>query len=388
MHGSHRKGRRLWLGAVVAAALLGWGAAAHAQTTADHTNRGVVEIEGGTADGLSGKMINDLADLLDDGATRRVLPVLGEGSLQNITDLQRLRGIDLAIIQVDALDYARKAKMPGLSSLTYVARLYNAEFHLVARDDIKSIADLKGKKVNVDVRGAGTGVTAANVFAALGLKVQTTTYATGLALAKLEKGEIDAVAYVAGKPAPIFRALDASAGLHLVSVPLRASLSDAYAPTQLTAADYPALVKADAPVDTVAVGTVLMAADLQALSERYHNVANFVDAFFTQFQTLLEPGYSPKWREVNLAAQLPGWRRFPPAAEWIARNAVVAQQKPATDIKAMFEKFLDERLRITGGPAMTQKQKDDLFAAFRDWQSSQANAASSSDQADQPSQQH
>ncbi len=39
----------------------------------------------------------------------------------------------------------------------------------------------------------------------------------------------------------------------------------------------------------------------------------------------------------------------------------------------MFERFLDERLRITGNAGMTQQQKDDLFAAFRNWQSGQAH---------------
>ena len=92
-------------------------------------------------------------------------------------------------------------------------------------------------------------------------------------------------------------------------------------PTRLTADDYPGLVAYNQPVDTVAVGAVLAAANLQPLSERYRNVVNFVDAFFTGFQSLLTPGHHPKWREVNIAAELPGWRRFPPAA------AVAAEQR-------------------------------------------------------------
>jgi TRAP transporter TAXI family solute receptor len=375
MHPSHRKGREAFLAAVIAAAAaLALAPAAFAQSAIDRANRGVVEIEAGTADDISGKMVNDLADLLDDGATRRVLPVLGEGSLQNINDLKVLRGIDLAIIQADALDYVRAQKLlPGIETMSYVARLYNEEFHLLVRADIKSITELQGKKVNVDVRGAGTSVTAQKIFSALGITIEPTSFATGLAVAKLEKGDIAAVAYVAGKPAPLLRALDASSGLHLLSVPLKSSLSQAYAPTRLTDADYPGLVRADAPVDTIAVGTVLLAANLAPQSERYHNVANFVDAFFTQFQTLLEPGHDAKWREVNLAAALPGWRRFPPAEQWIARNATVARQSAPQDVRVMFERFLDERLRITGNNAMTQKQKDDLFAQFRSWQSGQAH---------------
>lgn len=360
------------IGALAALSALWFVPAASAQMSIDRANRGVVEIETGTADGISAKIANDLADLLNDGATRRVLPVLGEGSLQNIVDLKLLRGIDLAIIQADVLDYARAQKvMQGVETVTYVARLYNEEFHLLARPNIKTVQDLKGKKVNVDVRGAGTGVTADKIFSSLGLSVEKTSFATSLALAKLAKGEIDAVAYVAGKPAPVFRNIDGADGLHFLSLPLNAAVTSAYAPTRLTAKDYPGLVPADGAVDTVAVGMVLAAANLQTLSERYRNVANFVDAFFTQFSSLLEPGHHPKWREVNLAADLPGWRRFAPAEQWLARNGAVAKQTAPQDLRQVFERFLDERLRLTGAPAMSQKQKDDLFGEFQNWHTTQ-----------------
>lgn len=60
--------------------------------------RGVVELETGSANGISVRIAEDLADIVDDGATRRVLPVVGKGSLQNVTDLRLLRGVDMAIL--------------------------------------------------------------------------------------------------------------------------------------------------------------------------------------------------------------------------------------------------------------------------------------------------
>ena len=375
MHSSHARWGVARIGALAVLSALWFVPAASAQQlTVDHVNRGLVEIETGTADGISVKIANDLADLLNDGATRRVLPVVGEGSMQNIIDLKLLRGIDLAIIQSDVLDYARTQKvMQGVDAITYVARLYNEEFHLLARPNIKTVQDLKGKKVNVDVEGAGTGVTADKIFSALGISVDKTRFATSLAVAKLAKGEIDAVAFVAGKPAPVFRNLDGADGLHFLSLPLNPAIASAYAPTRFTSKDYPGLVPAEGSIDTVAVGMVLAAANLQTLSERYHNVANFVDAFFTQFSSLLEPGHHPKWREVNLAAELPGWRRFAPAEQWLTRNnTVVAKQSTPQDLRQVFERFLDERLRLTGAPAMSQKQKDALFGEFQNWQTSQA----------------
>src|SRR6201997_1061207 len=136
-------------------------------------NRGVVELETGRATGISVRIAEDLANVIDDGATRRVLPVIGKGALQNITDLKLLRGIDMAILQTDVLDYAKQSNyFPGIETwVSYIAKLYNEEFHLLARQDIKSIADLANQKVNVDLRGAGTAITAARLFELLNIPV-------------------------------------------------------------------------------------------------------------------------------------------------------------------------------------------------------------------------
>src|SRR3974377_1043421 len=98
-------------------------------------NRGVVELETGRARGSSVRIAEDLANVIDDGTTRRVLPVIGKGALQNITDLKLVRGIDMAILQTDVLDYARQQNLfPGIESwATYITKLYNEEFHLLAR---------------------------------------------------------------------------------------------------------------------------------------------------------------------------------------------------------------------------------------------------------------
>src|SRR3954447_6280631 len=94
-------------------------------------NRGVVEVITGRAEDVSVRMAEEIAGIVDDGATRRIVPVLGKGSLQNLTDLKYLRGIDLAIVPADALEYAREKRLfPGIEgSLTYIAKLYNRELH-------------------------------------------------------------------------------------------------------------------------------------------------------------------------------------------------------------------------------------------------------------------
>jgi TRAP-type uncharacterized transport system substrate-binding protein len=337
-------------------------------------NRGLVELETAGSAGITVRMAEDLASVINDGATRRIVPVVGTGSLANLSDLKRLRGIDLAILQIDVLDYAKEQRLfPGIDgSITYIAKLHNEEFHLLARREIQSITDLANKKVNVDLRDSGTAITASRLFGILKLPITTTNDRQEVALEKLKRGELAALAFVAGKPAPLFHDAKADSGLHFLAVPFNSAIAAAYVPTRLTAADYPGLVAQDMPVDTVAVGSALVVANLDQIPERYRNVANFVDAFFTGFQSLLEPGHHPKWQEVNISTELPGWRRYPPAEQWLRRNMEAARPPSPDDLKAMFAQYIDERRRSTGGAPMTQREKDDLFQQYHHWESGQS----------------
>jgi len=221
------------------------------------------------------------------------------------------------------------------------------------------------------IQSAGTAVTAGRLFDLLKIAVSPVYDDQEVALGKLRSGEIAALAFVAGKPAPLFDNMISEEGLHLLAIPLNPAVTAAYVPTRFTAQDYPELVPPDQPVDTVAVGTVLAAANLQPGSERYRNLVNFIDAFFTGFQLLLEPSHHPKWHEVNITAELPGWRRFPAAEQWLQRNVPAATAPNLQDLKGIFSRFIDERQQATGGSPMTQQEKDQLFGQFESWQKGQ-----------------
>src|SRR5438067_9783581 len=222
-------------------------------------NRGVVELETSGAAGISVRIAEDLANLVDDGATRRVVPVVGKGALQNLTDLKYLRGVDLAIVPVDVLDYVNKEKLfpAPENSFTYVTKLYNEEFHLLVRPEIKQIGDLARQKVNVDVRGSSTALTAARIFDLLKIPVSMVNDPSELALNKLRSGEIAALALVSAKPAPLFTALQRDEGLRLVDIPFDQLAQAGYVPARFMGADYPALVTSSRAIDTAGVGTVL-----------------------------------------------------------------------------------------------------------------------------------
>jgi TRAP-type uncharacterized transport system substrate-binding protein len=335
-------------------------------------NRGVVELETASSAGISVRIAEDLASVVNDGATRRVVPVVGQGSLGNVIDLKLLRGIDMAILQADILDYAREQKLfAGIdTSISYITKLYNEEFH--PRPEIKSIADLANQKVNVDLRDSGTAITAKRLFDLVKLTVAPVNDVQDVALEKLRNGEIAALAFVAAKPAPLFHALKGGGdGLHFLALPFSSAVTAGYVPARLTATDYPRLVPQDQAVDTIAVAAMLVVANLQQAPDRYRNVANFVDAFFTGFQSLLEPGHHPKWQEVNLAAEVPGWRRYPPAEQWLQRNLQVAKAPNPEELLSMFARFVDERRQSTGGTTMTQQEKYNLFQQYQRWETGQ-----------------
>ncbi len=336
-------------------------------------NKGVVELETGVS-ASSVRIAEDLASIIDDGATRRVLPVIGSTALQSFWDLAYLRGIDMAILPADILDSVRQQRdISGVeNSYTYITKLGNEEVHLLAGPGVRTLADLANQKVNLDVRGSGTSATAQRLFALLAIAVLPTNDRQEQALAKLRRGDIAAMVFVAQKPAPLFQDIKREEGLHFVSLPSNAAVVNAYVPSALTAADYPALIQPNQSIDTVAIGTVLAVTALTPDSERYRNVANFVDIFFTQFPTLQEPGHDPMWRQINLAAELPGWKRFAPAQQWLDRDAAAARQKQQAvpqDMQAMFARFLDARMAISGGVQMSAREKQEMFEQFRMWQS-------------------
>ena len=279
-----------------------------------------------------------------------------------------MRGIDLAIAQKDVLDYAKQRNVPQIESwISYITTLYNEEFHLIARPEVQRISDLANRKVSVDVNGAGTSVTASRLFDLLGIAVTTTNDDPEEGLEKLRRGEVAAVALVAGKPAPVFCDLIGENGLHFLPVPSEAAVGAGYVPARLTAGDYPGLVPYNQPVDTVAVGTLLAVTEFQAGSERYRKIADFADAFFGGLQSLVQPGHHPKWREVNIKAELPGWRRFPAAAQWLQRNPQIPAVPNIESLKANFARFMDERQRASGGPPLSEHEKDQLFDQFKHW---------------------
>jgi TRAP-type uncharacterized transport system substrate-binding protein len=71
----------------------------------DRLNANPVTLMSGTIGGTYVQFGADLASVLDNGDERRVLPIIGRGSVQSVADILFLKGVDIGIVRSDTLDY-------------------------------------------------------------------------------------------------------------------------------------------------------------------------------------------------------------------------------------------------------------------------------------------
>jgi TRAP transporter TAXI family solute receptor len=325
-------------------------------------NANTVTLMSGTIGGTYVQFGADLASVLDDGNKLRVLPIVGRGSVQSVADILFLQGVDLGIVRADTLDYLEKKGFAKdiKKQFSYVTKLYNEEMHVIARKSIRSLKDLEGKTVSVDLPNGGTFVTALIVFERLGIKPKFVYVEQRIAMEKLKGGQIDAVIAVQGKPSKTVTQLKDDR-FHLVQVDYAKPLQGDYLPATLSAKDYPNLISDGEQVDTIAVPAVLAAYNWAPNTERYRKLALFVDNFFTKFPSFQNPPFHPKWKEVSLSAPLPDWQRFPAAKQWLDNHRI----EPVARVK--FDEFLKQSAAATGKlPSDTEKES--LFKQFQAWE--------------------
>jgi TRAP transporter TAXI family solute receptor len=349
--------------------------AEHISSLRERINNAVVTVLSGNRDGDALGVVYDLSEVLDEGDKLRVMPMVGKGSAQNIKDVLLLLGVDMGIAHSNLLNhYAKTGELGDIKErLTYIAKLFNEEMHVIAGSGINSIQDLSGKSVNFGEAGSGTQATSELVFQALGIKVNEVNMGQAEALQAISDGKIAATILITGKPSSFVKTLNKSDGLKLIPIPFSKPLVDDYYPATLTHADYPKLIGENEHVDTVANCAVLIAFNWPKGSSRYLKVARFVDAFFNHFDEFRKPPHKAKWRDVNFAATLEGWKRFPEAQVWIdaakAKEVAEAQAKDAST-QAEFNRFIASR--GDSPPVRTTAQRDALFRAFLKWKDAHA----------------
>jgi len=304
----------------------------------------------------------DMASLFTPEAPMGVLPMLGDAGAGNIALLLNDPRVDIAFVSMDVLAAAKTSGARLAERLELVARLYPQEVHVLARADIGSLADLAGKPVNFGPAGSGSATTAATLFKALAVEVIPLGLDAGTAIERLKQGTISAAVIVGGKPSALVSGIPANLGIRLLPIPFGASLEAAYLPTRFEPGDYPNLIQPGGELATVATGMVLLAAKAKSDPGSAERVARFVDTLFPRFAELQAPDRHPKWREVNLAASLPGFKRTRAAETWLSNRPGEAVRPIAASASAGPTVALPDSL-------LTSKtDKEALFKRFIEWQ--------------------
>ncbi|NJL84358.1 MAG: TAXI family TRAP transporter solute-binding subunit [Chloroflexaceae bacterium] len=193
--------------------------------------------------------------------TLEVVPT--EGALANLSLLLQEKTVSLALSQRDVLAFLNTVRETGEffnfspEDLQLVLPLYSETVHLLVGSEIQTLADLNQKKVAIGEEGSGTNLTAVILLQQADvIPADLLTLETPQAISALRKGEIDAVFYVIGPPAPLL-STEISPADKLKLLPLTFKflpgdefLSEIYEPFTLAANTYPWQSQ---PIQTLAV---------------------------------------------------------------------------------------------------------------------------------------
>jgi uncharacterized protein len=298
-------------------------------------NENVVSILGGVGTASSWtRLVQDMQSVLDEPKKPnglRILTVLGRGGPYNARDVLLVKGVDMAVIDQEDLRIAKKDDPKVFanagSRLHYIAKIANSDLQIIAKDNIKSISDLSGKKVSCLSKTSSTQLACETIFNTLGVHVEFAYLDQDEATVKLRSGEIAAFARYGPAPHDAFASFRSDAGFHFVPIDpdsvspeAFAQLIKIYSPAVIKGDTYPQLMAPGTTVPTVAGNLILVVYAWPAGSERYQRVSKFVNSMFDNIDKFKSPSRHPSWKEINLASEVTGWTRFKAAQDWLTRH--------------------------------------------------------------------
>ncbi len=326
----------------------------------DRVNNWSLGLAAGRTEGAPLQFAAELARVLDDGDNMRVIPMVTRGPFDNIFDLLYLRGVDAAIVYGDVLDHFKNKPefAPSIKRINYLLNLFPSEVHIFVRPEINSLKDLEGKVVNFNTQGTAAAFSGPIIFSQLGIKVKETFIPHATAMEKMRNGtEVAATFWVSSKPLAPFLKGKFPPGFKFLSVEYTDKL-EYYAPAYLEASDYPALIPEGTRIATISVPAVLAVNDTPGDAAKKLRLSRFVDYLFERFDRLQkEPGYHEKWKDVNLAGSVPGWKRYQPLQDKLDK---LAQQKP------------EQSRPASKGVPTSAAEQEKLFQQFLEWHRKQA----------------
>lgn len=345
------------------------------QKRKDAINAWTLGLAAGRIEGAPLQFAAELARVVDDGENMRVLPMVTRGIFDNVFDLLHLRGVDAAIVYGDVLEhFKRSPELAGsLRRINYLLSLFPSELHIFVRPEINSLADLAGKSINFNTPGTAAAYSGPIIFKQLGIDIDAQFIPHNVAMAQLRKGEkFSALVFVSSKPLAPFLKGGFPPGFKFLPVPYTDKL-EYYLPAYLESKDYPALIPEGQRIETIAVPAVLAVYDWPRNTDRYRRVARFVDYIYDRFGRLQkEPGYHPKWKDVNLAAKVPGWQRFQAMQDKLDQVTAQRPAPAAGPARTAVDQGLARAQAARAAPNDAREQER-LFQQFLEWSRKQQN---------------
>src|ERR1700693_948752 len=223
----------------------------------ERLNAGTVGLAGGLLEGAPIRFATEIARVVNDGGAVHVLPIVTRGPTENVNDLLYLRGVDTAIINSDSLD-EYKSQVPQIQQrITHLLSLFPSELHIFVRPEIRSLADLAGKKVNFNTQGTAAAYSGPLIFSRLGIEVDKMFIPHPVALEQMKRGEIAGVVFVTSKPVDAFVRGKWEEGFKFLPVEYGPKFEDYYISSSLDAEDYPNLIAKGGRIATISVPTIL-----------------------------------------------------------------------------------------------------------------------------------
>jgi TRAP-type uncharacterized transport system substrate-binding protein len=166
----------------------------------ERVNAGTVGLAGGLLEGAPIRFATEIARVVNESNQVHVLPIVTRGPTENVNDLLYLKGVDLAIINSDSLE-EYKAQVPQIQQrIVSIINLFPSDLHIFVRPEIRSLADLAGKKVNFNTQGTAAAYSGPLIFSRLGVAVDKMFIPHPVALEQLRRGEIAAVVFITRSP--------------------------------------------------------------------------------------------------------------------------------------------------------------------------------------------
>jgi uncharacterized protein len=228
-----------------------------------------------------------------------------QGSFENMVLLGDMK-VDLAIAQIDALEFFAKVMKPQgidvFGTIRVILNLYPEEIHVLTNNSaINSFLQLQGKRVSFGPKNGGSALTGEVLLETYGMQMEKSFFDPREALEGLRKTQLDAMIFVGGAPVPLFRNL--GSGFRFVDLPRNEYLEKIYSRKTLDRTLYDWTI----PTETYSVLSVLMGRDTK--DQLYaQNVQRLILSILSNQDQLKASGHE-KWRSsrINMPLQYNGY---------------------------------------------------------------------------------